>query len=61
MRRIYIACDECAHLRTKSGWMMTCDAFPQGIPLGEWQYAEYRDCNQGIRFEERKEKEKCRS
>ncbi len=53
MKRIYIACDECAHLRTKSGWMMTCDAFTDGIPLDSWQYAAYRPCNNGIWFEQK--------
>ncbi|MBM4761206.1 hypothetical protein [Bacillus sp. B15-48] len=57
MRRLYCACDYCVHLLSKNGWYMTCSAFPNGIPLGQFEASEYKDCHNGYRYEKRVEKE----
>lgn len=48
-------CAFCVHQREekKNGWIPTCDAFPNGIPI-EWDYSKVRqlnECNNGIGFE----------
>ncbi len=60
---IYIndPCDKCIHQHKElfDGWLMACDAFPNGLPL-EHIYPDLeklKECNNGIGFEPR-EKEK---
>ncbi len=52
-------CRECKHRRPlKDGWLACCDAFPDGHPKG-FDYRnlkERKECNNGIGFEPKEEK-----
>lgn len=49
------ACVDCIHRRDykKDGWIPTCDAFPDGMPLDFdiGKVKELKECNNGIGYE----------
>ena len=53
------ACVDCIHRRDykKDGWIPTCDAFPDGMPLDFdiGKVKELKECNNGIGYEETEE------
>ncbi len=53
------ACVDCIHRRDykKDGWIPTCDAFPDGMPLDFdiGKVKELKECNNGIGYEEAEE------
>lgn len=53
------ACVDCIHRRDykKDGWIPTCDAFPDGMPLDFdiGKVKELKECNNGIGYEEAQE------
>jgi hypothetical protein len=54
---VFDDCSRCVHLRPlKDGWNYACDAFPDGQPCGFpfGTASELKECNNGIKFEERK-------
>lgn len=58
---IYIdECQNCKHERPlKDGWKFCCDAFPEGTPLKFpfGRVKEMKECNNGIGFEEKENRE----
>ena len=53
-----VKCNNCEHKRQSKGFKMTCDAFPDGIPISfDYDNVEkLEECNNGIKYKEKSQK-----